>query len=130
MPAAPALKCTRHHVHSFHEFCHTPSEPCSCGRGPRWHVLPRRSAPLAAPVDTPVALTMRLITWNVAGRVRRIPDQVAALRSRAPDVVALQEVTMSSHGPLVEALASIGLAESAFSLSLFDLPRELVGPRR
>jgi exonuclease III len=73
---------------------------------------------------------MRLITWNVARRIRCIPDQVAALRRRGADVVALQEVTASSHPLLAEALASIGLVHSAFSLSLSKTPRRLVGPRR
>ena len=41
---------------------------------------------------------MRLITWNVARRIARLPDQAAALASREPDVVALQEVTARGHG--------------------------------
>ena len=36
---------------------------------------------------------MRLVTWNVAGRVTRQPEQAAALAAIEPDVVALQEVT-------------------------------------
>jgi exonuclease III len=73
---------------------------------------------------------MRLITWNVARRIHCIPEQVAALRRRAADVVALQEVTTSSYLPLAKTLASIGLVHSAFSLSLSKTPRRLVGPRK
>jgi exonuclease III len=36
---------------------------------------------------------IRLITWNVAGRSARLPEQAAALAQRAPEIVALQEVT-------------------------------------
>jgi exonuclease III len=36
---------------------------------------------------------VRLVTWNVAGRVTRQPEQAAALAAIEPDVVALQEVT-------------------------------------
>ena len=36
---------------------------------------------------------MRLISWNVAGRGKKPPQQVSALKRAEPDVVALQEVT-------------------------------------
>ena len=36
---------------------------------------------------------MRLITWNVNRRVSVLAEQAVALAGRAPDVVALQEVT-------------------------------------
>ena len=36
---------------------------------------------------------MRLVTWNVAGRVTRLPEQAEVLAALAPDVMALQEVT-------------------------------------
>ncbi len=36
---------------------------------------------------------MRLVTWNVAGRVTRQPEQAAAIAAVAADVVALQEVS-------------------------------------
>jgi hypothetical protein len=35
---------------------------------------------------------MKVISWNLAGRPRRIPRQVEMLASRKPDLVALQEV--------------------------------------
>jgi endonuclease/exonuclease/phosphatase family metal-dependent hydrolase len=38
-------------------------------------------------------VALRLVTWNVAGRVTRQPAQAAAVTSLAADVVALQEVT-------------------------------------
>jgi exonuclease III len=39
---------------------------------------------------------MRLVSWNVAGRRTRLPEQAAAVASVAPDVVFLQEVTVTS----------------------------------
>jgi exonuclease III len=41
----------------------------------------------------PAQRCLRLITWNVARRHSRLVEQAAALASREPDVVALQEVT-------------------------------------
>ena len=58
---------------------------------------------------------MRLITWNVARRIARLPDQAAALASREPDVVALQEVTARGHGLWLQALARLGLPHVAYS---------------
>jgi exonuclease III len=37
-------------------------------------------------------MALRVLTWNVAGRVRIIPEQAAALAEAAADVVALQEI--------------------------------------
>ncbi|MGO9471750.1 MAG: endonuclease/exonuclease/phosphatase family protein [Isosphaeraceae bacterium] len=72
---------------------------------------------------------MRLISWNVAGRVRRLPDQVEALRRRRPDVVALQEVRKSTVEPLTVSLRSIGLEHVGDSLSGASNPELLKGPR-
>jgi exonuclease III len=53
---------------------------------------------------------MRVITWNVARRISVLPDQAAALAARAPDVVALQEVTARGWTIWEPALAALGLA--------------------
>jgi exonuclease III len=53
---------------------------------------------------------VRLVTWNVAGRVRRRPDQVEALLAEDPDVVALQEVSRSTLGGWREDLGAAGYA--------------------
>ncbi|MFL5902754.1 MAG: endonuclease/exonuclease/phosphatase family protein [Solirubrobacteraceae bacterium] len=34
---------------------------------------------------------MRLVSWNVAGRVRRLDEQAAAIAGEVPDLVVLQE---------------------------------------
>jgi exonuclease III len=35
---------------------------------------------------------MKALSWNLAGRLRCIPQQIEMLVSREPDLVALQEV--------------------------------------
>ena len=52
---------------------------------------------------------MRLVSWNVAGRLKRQPEQAAAVLSMAPDVVALQEVTVNSLPLWRASLAEAGL---------------------
>jgi exodeoxyribonuclease III len=54
---------------------------------------------------------MRLVTWNVAGRVRVLPEQVAAIEAVGADVVALQEVTART-----EPLWRAALADTGFSV--------------
>ena len=59
---------------------------------------------------------MRVVTWNVAGRVGAQSEQAAALASVGADVVALQEVTVRT-APLWRAcLASIGFDRNADAL--------------
>lgn len=70
--------------------------------------------------------SVRLLTWNVAGRVAKLPDQVAALATASADVVALQEVTRRTLPLWRDALAKLGLEHSASSLDDADPPR----PRR
>ena len=72
---------------------------------------------------------MRLITWNVNRRVERLAAQAAALAGRAPDVVALQEVTARSWPLWRAALATIGLPHAACSLDGAD-PRRVPATRR
>ncbi len=56
------------------------------------------------------ALPVRVITWNVRqGGGRRIPQQIAALAERQPDIVALQEVIPRTAATYAGALHAIGL---------------------
>jgi endonuclease/exonuclease/phosphatase family metal-dependent hydrolase len=74
---------------------------------------------------------LRVVTWNVAGRVGALPAQAAYLASLAPDIVALQEVTLRSVGPWRSALESdVGMAHVADSFSLAPDLGVLKGPRR
>jgi exonuclease III len=58
---------------------------------------------------------VRLISWNVARRVARLAEQADAVAARAPDVVALQEVTVRTWPLWRDALAAAGLAHAAWS---------------
>ncbi len=71
---------------------------------------------------------MHLISWNVAGRVKKLPAQVAALLEREPDVVALQEVTATTI-PLWRATLEKRGYRVVASIDLEDR-RMLVGGRR
>jgi exodeoxyribonuclease III len=66
---------------------------------------------------------MRLITWNVAGRVARFPDQAAMVAKAAPDVVALQEVTAKTAPWWRDALAAAGFSGCAVTRA--EPPRRL-----
>ena len=52
---------------------------------------------------------MRLISWNVAARIQALPGQAAFLASRAPDLVALQEITPNSAALWRDVLHALGL---------------------
>jgi exonuclease III len=53
-------------------------------------------------------LTLKLLTWNVAGRAGRLPEQAAAVAAAGADVVALQEVTRRTLPGWEAALAEAG----------------------
>jgi exodeoxyribonuclease III len=52
---------------------------------------------------------IRLITWNVARRASRLPEQATAVAGRKPDVVALQEVTRRTTSLWCRAFELMGL---------------------
>jgi exonuclease III len=67
-----------------------------------------------------------LVTWNVAGRRTRLPEQVEVVLGTTPDVVCLQEVTVNSLPQWREALTDAGLVHSATPLDSGTPPK----PRR
>jgi exonuclease III len=71
---------------------------------------------------------VRLISWNVNRRTSLLAEQAAALASRAPDVVALQEVTAASLLAWRAAMPEVGLAHVLCSLDAADPAR--TPPRR
>jgi exodeoxyribonuclease-3 len=73
---------------------------------------------------------VRLITWNVNRRVSLLAGQAAALASRDPDAVALQEVTARSWPLWRAALETIGLPHARCSLDDADPARQPIGRRR
>jgi exonuclease III len=58
---------------------------------------------------------MRLISWNVNRRTSVLAQQAHAIAERAPDVVALQEITARSWPLWHTALATIGLPHASCS---------------
>src|SRR5258705_8306823 len=52
---------------------------------------------------------MRVISWNVQGRVKALPDQQKALAECQPDLVALQEVRESTIAPWRAGFQAMGL---------------------
>lgn len=59
---------------------------------------------------------MRLLSWNVARRVTRLPEQAAAIAARSVDVLALQEVTRRTLPIWREACDHLGLPQVLASL--------------
>jgi exonuclease III len=53
---------------------------------------------------------MLLLSWNVAGRVRRLDEQAERVVAQAVDVVCLQEVTLTTAPTWCERLADAGLS--------------------
>jgi exonuclease III len=60
---------------------------------------------------------MRVVSWNVAGRVGAQPEQAAALAAAGADIVALQEVTARTAPLWRTSLADAGLS---FCLDALD----------
>jgi exonuclease III len=59
---------------------------------------------------------LRLVTWNVAGRVTRQPEQAAVVAAIGADVVALQEVTARTLPLWRDALAEAGFGSCETAL--------------
>jgi exonuclease III len=70
-----------------------------------------------------------VLTWNVAGRVRTVEAQAEAMASQPADVVALQEVRLSSLEPWRAALARLGFPHVVTSLDGHD-PLVRLAPER
>jgi exonuclease III len=60
---------------------------------------------------------MRVISWNVQGRTKALPEQLKALVERQPDLVALQEVHGRTVAQWRAGLQQHGLAYSAESVT-------------
>lgn len=71
---------------------------------------------------------MRVVTWNVNGRVRdAAARQLAAILERPPNVLALQEVTLSSYPTWCEGLMRAGFSVAS-TVDLIRLPYPEVDP--
>jgi len=69
-------------------------------------------------------VTIKLLSWNVAGRTVLLPRQIEAVARRAADLVCLQEVRASTAAQWRHALATEGLAHCTNS-SEFSSGRRL-----
>lgn len=75
-------------------------------------------------------VNLRIISWNLASRLRNAKAQVAFLGRHNPDVVALQEVTKRTLPILLKLLVDQGLNNTIDSFALVRNPSHLKGPRR
>jgi exonuclease III len=73
---------------------------------------------------------MKIISWNVAHRVRKQQLQMNSLLSRKPDVIGLQEVTNKTLPLWLEGLKKKGYIYTISSFDLHDNNSELIGPRK
>jgi len=73
---------------------------------------------------------MRVFSWNVAGRVKKQPQQLDALLARNPDLIGLQEVTLKTSRLWTEGLRKAGYAHIISTFETSPNPDDLVGPRR
>ena len=71
-----------------------------------------------------------VVTWNVAGRVRSVELQAEAVGTQPADVVALQEIRLSSLGPWRSALERLGFTHVVSSLDAHDPAVRLAPDRR
>jgi len=69
---------------------------------------------------------VRLVTWNVAGRVRRQPEQAEVLARSGADVVALQEVTARTLRPWRASCEAMGLMVCECSLDAAPAVKDLL----
>ena len=71
-----------------------------------------------------------VLSWNVAGRVRSVPAQATALADQDADVVALQEVRVTSMGAWRTALGELGFGHVLTTLDTHDPLVKLEPDRR
>jgi exonuclease III len=72
---------------------------------------------------------IRLITWNVARRTDRLVDQATVVAGRAPDVVALQEITRRTQSLWAHAFELMGLGYLRTSAVAGEGPGATAGRR-
>ena len=73
---------------------------------------------------------MKIISWNVANRIRKQPLQLDALVSKKPDIIGLQEVKRRALLLWVEGLKKEGYIHTISSLGLHGGNSESTGARR
>jgi exonuclease III len=68
-----------------------------------------------------------VVSWNVAGRVRRVAEQAAALATADADVVALQEIRASALASWRSELAALGYTSLLWSEPPGTAPERRLG---
>jgi endonuclease/exonuclease/phosphatase family metal-dependent hydrolase len=71
-----------------------------------------------------------VVSWNVAGRVRSVPQQAVAVADQPADVIALQEVRLTSMGAWRTALRELGYEHIITTLDQHDPLVKLEPDRR
>lgn len=72
---------------------------------------------------------MRLISWNVANRVKKQPRQLEAVLACDPDLLALQEVSEKTAGIWRKGLQNAGYDQIVISFDICLEPYAMVGGR-
>ena len=89
---------------------------------------PRR--PPAVIASSGTVGSVRVLSWNVAGRADQLPAQLEAVLGRAPDVVALQEISAKTYSAWYAGLLRAGLSiVSAVDLVRLPYPPPPYDPR-
>jgi len=73
---------------------------------------------------------VKLLSWNLNARIRAAPEQAAAITRREPDIVTMQEVTVTSRGIHRQMFADGGLPFIVDSFELAESLSHLTGARR
>jgi exonuclease III len=81
--------------------------------GAAWRLLQVR----AAPSGKSEAVRVTLLSWNVAGRVKRQPEQANFIAELAPDLVCLQEIRPTTTHAWTAALRDAGWPHIALARS-------------
>ena len=71
---------------------------------------------------------MKIITWNTAGRTKKIPEQWEHIQALNADIVCLQEVQQGGDAKWMDCLKSA--YEYVFSSHGFEPNRSKTGPRK
>jgi exonuclease III len=74
-------------------------------------------------------MTIKLLSWNVAGRVNSLPRQVESIKEVDPEIIALQEVTPRTEPMFCSYLSQAGYEFILTSFQLADPSEERKGAR-
>ncbi len=73
---------------------------------------------------------MKIISWNVANRIKKQPLQAEALITRKADIIALQEISQRTLPLWVQTLKQAGYKYILSSFDIYEGEVNFVGPRK